>query len=169
MGLGWGGHPLFIMPLRARAEVFHQQGQDTQQRIDELFSEFPDLMSLRLQREKEESQAVELRKKLLRLEKEVMEDSESLSLIRAGGGAIDVLEQNTQGPYSHRRLRVRRQANPHEWVEFLDFLEKSSPYLRVSSLRMETQKPGVSNFVRGEVELEMLTKFSRFSAEKNKR
>ena len=169
MGLGVGAHPFFIAPLRAKAEVFNQQIRDTQKRINGLFSEFPDLASLQLQWEKEESQAVELRKKLLRFETGVVKDSESLSLILTRGGEIDLLGQKTQGSYSHRRLRVSRKATPQEWMEFLDSLEKSSPYLRVFSLRMETEKPGVSDFVGGEVELEMVTKFSPPSVERNKR
>ena len=169
MGLGVGTHPFFIVPLKAKAEVFNQQIRDTQKRVNGLFSEFPDLVSLQLQWKKEESQTVELRKKLLRFEKGIVGDSESLSSIRARGGGIDLLGQKTQGSYSHRRLRVSRKATPQEWVKFLDFLEKSSPYLRVFSLRVETEKPGVSDFVGGEVELEMVTKFSPPSVERNKR
>lgn len=169
MGLGVGAHPLFIAPLRVKTEVIHQQIRDTQKEINGLFSEFPDLPGLQVEREKEESQAVELSKRLSRLEEGVLKYSEFLSLIRARGGKIDSIREETQGPYSYHRLLVKSKASPQEWMELLDSLEKSSSYLRVRSLRIGTGKPGVSEVVEEELELETVAKFSSRVAEKNKR
>ena len=169
IGLGWGARPLFIAPLVAKAQVLDQQIQDTEKKIDQLFFKFPDLVGLRLQLEKEESRAAEQRKRLLRLEESVLVDSEFASLIGERGGKIDSAGptgQKTQGRYSYRPLRVSLRAPQSEWIEFLRFLEKSSPYLHVRSIRMEFEKPGVSDFVRGETELETVTKFYPLLAEK---
>lgn len=159
--LTWATDRFLIQPQVTEAENLSLAIQKRGKDIEKILSDFPDLQKLQANLQKELPPLQSLRKKVSSVDKKVLTNREARSLLR--GDALQEREGlfwkkiaqvgKTEKflPYVRQTIQIKTTASYHAIADYLNSLERSSPFLDIRSIRLWQEEGGETGRLQAEI------------------
>ena len=151
----------FLLSKKKSQFALDQNLAQGEKRVHATLDQFPNLYRIRKKLEYQDTYLVRLREKVAKLRKQTLRESEIASLVERKdlmNLTLTPVAQEKFGAYTEGGWQVSFDASYNQAADYLNLLERSSPFLRLNSVQMAPNEQGTTEDLSVLVDLDMITR-----------
>lgn len=146
----WAFHQAVLLPEVTKKAVLKTEIRQVEHQIQKTRSAFPDLRQSQRGLEVQAMAMDRIRKKILALDTKIL-GTEDVRILLGGNLSGEAERPHRTSPYAREFFDLVALGPYDAIAQYLDRIEKSSPFLRVESLRLSREEPGIGDSLEAEI------------------